>query len=134
MVGQKLRVARHSRGMSLNDVASQASISAATLSRIENDKQAVDVEMLLTLSDILSIHPADLFEQPAQSESDPLAARFAGLDSKARTKIWNELAAAARRRKEAGTPSRQKEIEVDEMLAQLDYLRAEIESVKRRIR
>lgn len=134
MVGQKLRVARHSRGMSLNDVATRASISAATLSRIENEKQAVDVEMLLTLSSILSIEPADLFERPLASEADPLAARFAGLDSKSRAKIWNELAAAARQRKGASTTLRQKEIDVDEMLAQLDYLRAEIESVKRRIR
>ena len=48
------------RHLSLNDVASQAGISAATLSRIETEKQNVDVGLLVSLSGILGIEPATL--------------------------------------------------------------------------
>jgi transcriptional regulator with XRE-family HTH domain len=41
-------------------VASQAGISAATLSRIETDKQNVDVGTLVSLSGVLGIEPATL--------------------------------------------------------------------------
>lgn len=59
-VGAGLRAARVARRLSLSDVASHAGISAATLSRIETEKQNVDVTLLLSLSSILGIQAASL--------------------------------------------------------------------------
>jgi len=60
VVGNRLRQARTARQLSLNDVAGRAKISVATLSRIERDKQGIDLGLFLTLSRILKAPPHDL--------------------------------------------------------------------------
>src|SRR2546423_3585082 len=62
MIGERLREARDMRGMSLMDVAGKAHISAATLSRIENNKQGLDFGLFLVLAKILARAPAELVE------------------------------------------------------------------------
>ena len=60
VIGNRLRQARTARQLSLNDVAGRAKISVATLSRIERDKQGIDLGLFLTLSRILKAPPHDL--------------------------------------------------------------------------
>jgi len=57
-IGARLRVLRREKQLSLADIAARARISAATLSRIENGKQPLGVELFLTLSALLDA-PAD---------------------------------------------------------------------------
>lgn len=60
MVGERLRQARVARQMSLADVAGEAHVSAATLSRVERDKQAMDISLFLTLARVLNAATTDL--------------------------------------------------------------------------
>ena len=69
-VGAGLRNARLSRRLSLSDVASQAGISAATLSRIETAKQNVDVALFIGLAGILGIAPATLLSANGEGQDD----------------------------------------------------------------
>jgi hypothetical protein len=87
----------------------------------------------MTLSRILNLNPADLFQEENREAADPVVSRITSLDSKSRTKVWNDLASAARARKSKRTQARQIGMDVEELLAQIDFLRAEIESVKRRM-
>src|SRR5439155_23437110 len=95
MVGTRIRQARAARGMSLTDVATRADISVATLSRIERDKQNIDVGTFLTLMRILEVHPGELLdhEEAGTIEGvDPLVAKIIGLQSVERAKLWRALA------------------------------------------
>src|ERR1043165_8855398 len=92
MVGERLRQARVSRQLSLADVASKANVSAATLSRVERDKQAIDVQLFLKLAEVLNATPADLLTESDGSEGDTmLASRIATMQSRERTKLWRQL-------------------------------------------
>lgn len=135
MVGERLRAARRSQNLSLQDVADKADISVATLSRIETGKQALDVTLLLLLAKILNRRPSELIEPDDESRKDDLATRLSAMDARSRRAVWQELAEASRSRRSA----RKKEVkhlasEVEELLAQIDFVRAEIEGVKRRLR
>ena len=134
MIGEKLRLARHERELSLQEVAAKAKISAATLSRIENGKQAVDVEMVVLISRILKVNPADLFDSESRDGVDPLASRLATLDSKSRARVWTELAANTRKQAARKKSVRDVSMKVEELLAQIDFMRAEIEAVRKRMR
>jgi transcriptional regulator with XRE-family HTH domain len=135
MVGEKLRQARVSRQLSLADVASKANVSAATLSRVERDKQAIDVELFLTLARVLNAIPADLLSDSNGDEGDAaLAARIAAMQSRERTKLWRQL--GDERRQQRGrrrTDMQTMPLEVEELLAQMDFLREEIQSVHSRL-
>ncbi|HKS25665.1 MAG TPA: helix-turn-helix transcriptional regulator [Thermoanaerobaculia bacterium] len=135
MVGEKLRQARVARQMSLADVAGEANVSAATLSRVERDKQAIDVSLFLTLARVLNAVPGDLLTESDDSEGDAaLAARIAAMQTRERTKLWrqlNEERRELRTRKRADLNSMATEVE--ELLAQMDFLREEIESVRARL-
>jgi transcriptional regulator with XRE-family HTH domain len=135
MVGEKLRQARVARQMSLADVASQAHVSAATLSRVERDKQAIDVGLFLTLARVLSTAPADLLSEGDGSESDSaLATRIAAMQSRERTKLWRQLNEERRDlRNHRRADNQAMALEVEELLAQMDFLRDEIESVRTRL-
>src|SRR5438105_7718441 len=92
VVGNRLRQARVARQLSLNDVAERAKISVATLSRIERDKQGIDVGLFLTLSKILRSTAHELLaDASATDKVDPLAVRIAGLDPTERARLWREL-------------------------------------------
>jgi len=135
MVGEKLRQARVARQLSLADVAGEANVSAATLSRVERDKQAIDVGLFLTLARVLNATPGDLLTDSDGGEGDTaLAVRIAAMQTCERTKLWrqlNEERRELRTRKRADMNSMA--IDVEEMLAQMDFLREEIESVRARL-
>lgn len=59
-VGPRLRAARQARGWTLDDLASRASVSASTLSRLESGKRQVTLELLLPLTRQLGIRVDDL--------------------------------------------------------------------------
>jgi transcriptional regulator with XRE-family HTH domain len=134
MLGTRLRQARISRQLSLNDVAERARISVATLSRIERDKQGLDLGMFMILSKILKTPPEELINaENAEVPADALAAQISRLDAKERANLWRDLAG----RKGASNGKghmKQVALEVDELLAQLEFLRSEIESIQKRLK
>ena len=69
---------------------------------------------------------------------DPLAVRIAAMQTAERTRLWHELAAQRLniRRARASRQQRQRQIsdDVEELLAQMEFMRGQIESVQRRIR
>ncbi len=132
IVGERLRGARQSQHFSLTDIATKAGISAATLSRIETNKQGIDLGLFLTLARILKAVPHELLgDGEVENPSDPLVRRIAALGAAERIRLWRELAAARRgvrnRRKTGGAALNQ---QVDELVAQCEYLQQEIESVR----
>ena len=131
VVGERIRGSRHSQHLSLTDVATKAGISAATLSRIETSKQGIDLALFLTLARILKAIPQELLgENPAANEkaSDPLVRKITQLASTDRTRLWKDLAAARRARRRGGRSELNQQVE--ELLAQFEYIRQEIESVR----
>ncbi|HEX9161018.1 MAG TPA: helix-turn-helix transcriptional regulator [Thermoanaerobaculia bacterium] len=136
MIGNKLREARQLQSLSLTAVAVKAKISAATLSRIETNKQGVDLDVFLLLARILKARPHDLLGNGEEEErSDPLAAQIAALKAGERAKLWREM--ANQRRIQRGARRRQVSNlgqHVEELAAQIELLREEIESVKAAIR
>ncbi|GIG54769.1 helix-turn-helix domain-containing protein [Demequina activiva] len=59
-VGPRLRAARQARGWTLDDLASRASISASTLSRLESGKRQATLELVVPLTRQLGIRVDDL--------------------------------------------------------------------------
>lgn len=137
MLGTRLRQVRQSRRMSLNDVASRAKISVATLSRIERDKQGVDLEMFMLLSRILKVPVHDLIavEAGATNGEDDLASRIFGLSSRERIAFWHDLAGErSKDRSVKRVPAKKLADQVDELIAQMEFLHSEIESMQKRLR
>ena len=134
MIGEKIRELRQAQGRSLADVAGKAKISVATLSRIENDKQSVDLGLFLVLAKVLQVAAHEILAPEEDGNGkDPLARRIAMLETKQRTELWREV--AAERRAQRGRNSRQDAgQQVEEMLAQIDFLREELETVRKRIK
>lgn len=134
-VGDRIRQARTARHLSLNDVATRAAISVATLSRIERDKQGLDLVLFLLLARILKTPPRDLIGEETGANFDSLATRIASLNHNDRLQLWRDLAAHRRNDRSAlhRRIARAGE-EVDELLAQLEYVRAEVESVRLGVR
>jgi transcriptional regulator with XRE-family HTH domain len=134
MVGDRLRQARVARQMSLADVAGQAHVSAATLSRVERDKQAIDVTLFLILARVLNATPSQLLDESGDEADDTLAVRIAAMEARERTKLWQQLSEERREhRRQTHANVRNVALEVEELLAQMDYLRDEIEAVRGRL-
>jgi transcriptional regulator with XRE-family HTH domain len=137
MIGARLREARETRGLSLTDVAGKAHVSAATLSRIENNKQGLDFGLFLILAKVLDVAPAELVGADDQADAhDPLVARIAQLSTGDRARLWNDLAAATRNshRKRYARHSATLSQQMEELFAQFDFIREELEAVRTRIR
>lgn len=135
MIGEKIRELRHSQGRSLADVAGKAKVSVATLSRIENDKQSVDMGLFLILAKVLQVRPNDLLEDDGGENKDPMARRVAGLGGSDRAEFWRDLANERRtQRNRRGASIHDIGQQVDELLAQVDFLREELESVRKRVK
>ena len=135
MIGARLREARQARQLSLSAVATKADISVATLSRIERDQQRIDVELLLALMRILKMNAQDVLdEQPSDDGVDPIVAKISGLASPERTKLWRELAASRKGAARLPVANRALAQQVEEFLAQIDFLRGEIEAVRKKLR
>jgi hypothetical protein len=107
----------------------------ATLSRIERDKQGLDLGLFLLLCRILQTSAQELIGEN-QENVDPLAVRIAALQGSERVQLWRDLAEARRGEKGSSARSHMYKIadEVEELLAQLEFVRAEIEAVQIRVR
>lgn len=131
--GERLRAARVGQRMPLREVASRAGISQATLSRIERGKQTLDVDMLVRIAEILGKEPQELF---GEAHSTP-AQIVGSLSAAERIEFWQLMARSAEVRAEGEKHkkhSRDLVMQVEELLAQLDYLRTEVEVVRSRLR
>lgn len=136
MLGARLRQVRKRAGRSLADVAGHASMSISTLSRIETGKQPLEVETLIRLAGILGVDPASVITSAddAIDPVGPLIRQFRVLDRTERLRLWAELTEGARRGEGRGSRrGSELAIEIDELLAQVELLRAEIESVRSRL-
>lgn len=136
MIGERIRQTRQARRLSLNDVAGRAKISVATLSRIERDKQGLELGLFLVLCKVLKTSPRDLLvEGETDSNVDPLAVRIAALNHPERLQLWQDLAAHRRGdRRFVRARMRRLADEVEELMAQLEFVRAEMESFHDRMR
>jgi transcriptional regulator with XRE-family HTH domain len=137
MIGDRIRHTRVGQQRSLADIASKADVSVATLSRIENDKQALDLQLFLRLAKILRTPASDLLGDNGESEeAEPLARKVADLPPSERAKLWRDLAEARRQAPLAARRRAADQIaaQVDELLAQIECLRTELENVRKRIR
>jgi transcriptional regulator with XRE-family HTH domain len=136
MTGERLRILRVGQQRSLADIASKADISVATLSRIENDKQSLDLALFLRLARILKVAAAEILGDYSGSDDDPpLARKLADLAPSERTKVWRDLA-GAKRLNDAGKRQTVDHLsaQLDELVAQIEFLRSELEGVRKRIR
>lgn len=71
-VGARLRTARQSQGLTLEELAAAAGMSASTLSRLESGKRQASLELLLPLTRRLAIRLDDLIPQ---EQTDPRVRR-----------------------------------------------------------
>jgi transcriptional regulator with XRE-family HTH domain len=135
MIGTRLREARLARQLSLSAVAQKADISVATLSRVERDQQRIDVELLMSLMRILKINAQDVLDEaPVDDGVDPMVAKISNLTGAERTKLWRNLTASRKTTERHGSPTRQMAQQVEEFLAQIDFLRGEMEAVRKKLR
>ena len=134
MIGDRLREGRSARRLSLSDVAAKADISAATLSRIENGKQGLDVNLFLLLLKILRMQPSDIFGDDGNSSGDRLVDQISRLTSEDRIKLWNDLAASRRLHRNRRANAQETSQGLEELIAQTEYLREELEAVRMRRR
>lgn len=138
MVGERIRKARQSQQLSLAQVAVKASISVATLSRIETNKQPLELGLFLILAGVLGISPHSLLgdeDGNAVDGVDPLVSQISGLAPSDRARMWRDLAADHRtRRIGRGAGLRDVAQHVEELVAQIDFLREEIESVRTQVK
>ena len=138
MIGERIREMRQSQGRSLADVAAKAKISVATLSRIENDKQSVDVALFIVLAKVLQIPAPELLGVDTDNGTavDPLVRRISVLHASDRADLWRELAAERRMLRTKGrvAPARDLAQHVDELMAHMDFVREELELVRKRVK
>jgi hypothetical protein len=108
----------------------------ATLSRIERDKQGLELGLFLILCRILKTSPQEMIGEENPENVDPLAMKIAGLQHTDRVQLWRDMASSRRgdRRNGVRTHVRKLAEEVEELLAQLEFVRAEMESFQARVR
>ena len=137
MIGDRIRQARLAQDRSLADVAEKAKISVATLSRIETDKQSLDLGLFLSIAKVLQVSTQELLRDTDEPQTgDPLVRRIVSLGNRERLELWRDLAAERRtqRTSKRGAEMRQVGQQVEELLAQVDFLREELESIRKRMK
>lgn len=123
-IGPTLRRLRTQRNASLADIARKAQISVATLSRIETNKQSVDVALLLTLARVLGVPVAHILGSGDEEINlDAVAAQLAALSPDARVKVYRD-SSPARRTKDLQPV-------LDELISGVDLLREQLLEVQR---
>ena len=133
-IGERIREARTAQHLSLTVLSHQLDVSAATLSRIENGKQSLDVSLFLLIAKTLRKAPDDLLADAENSHGDDeLVLRIGALGATKRTQLWRELA-ASRRTVSARAKTRDLAQDIEELLAQVDFIRDEIDSMRGRMR
>ncbi|MBV8516999.1 MAG: helix-turn-helix domain-containing protein [Acidobacteria bacterium] len=120
-IGDNLRHARSELGLSLAKVAAQADISVATLSRIETDKQNLDVALLTKLAHILGTAPAALFGQADDGDRTKVTRTLASLPPRERARVFFDA-------------SRRDGVSIDDLLSMIDVLRDELSRLQRKSR
>jgi len=137
-VGERIREARLAQDRSLADVAGKANVSVATLSRIENHKQSLDLELFLAIARVLQVPTEQLLRDSTAEDhdGDPLARRIAALGNRERMDLWRNLAVERRARlsTKRGAEMRHVGQHVEELLAQVDFLREELESIRKHVK
>jgi transcriptional regulator with XRE-family HTH domain len=129
--GSSLRTVRSARGMSLSEVSSRAGISTATLSRIETEKQSVDVNMLIVLARILRVSPSDLITDGGEHDSEKsLVDALAVLAPEERAKVVT----AASRRHASRRPAEPLHAQLEALLATIDMIKEELTAIQRQTR
>jgi transcriptional regulator with XRE-family HTH domain len=127
IIGENLRRVRAEQQLSLSAVADQAGISVATLSRVETNKQSLDVSLLLTLARILDVPAAEILGEGDSSRDLKAVTRLlAELPASERTQVFLE----ASRRKE----SKHLGTAIDDLLSTIDMLREELLKVHRTVK
>ena len=129
MIGTRIRELRNARRMSLSQVAEQASISTATLSRIETGKQNIDVELMTLIARVLHLSPHDLLDAEEDGDS-VLADKIATLNADTRTRFWHDLNGSRKRNHINRKKVEDLGLEVEELLAQIDFLRGEVDRIR----
>jgi len=127
-VAEELRRLRTDRRLSLTKVAEKAGISVATLSRVETNKQNLDIPLLFTLARVLGVSPAEIVGDgngDGGRDKDNLMHRLSMLRTSERARLL--LATRRRESKELVTT-------VDDLLATLDMMRDELLSVHKAVR
>lgn len=140
-MGDRLRNARRALGLSLQQVASRIGISIATLSRVENGKQAVDLDLFLRLTEILQCDPREVLQDGSElvsPQGENLRDCMLRLGPAKRAQLWRELADTVRDSRDDHSRRARRtemlELEVEELVAQVDLLAAAITSIRDRIR
>lgn len=133
IIGDRIREVRNARQLSLTDVASKVGVSVATLSRIENNKQGLDLDLFMLLARTLKTDPNDMLDDSQRGAAEPIAQRINGLRHSERIRFWKELSAASRERRD-GRGHADLAAHVDELLAQIDYIRDELLAMRKHVR
>jgi transcriptional regulator with XRE-family HTH domain len=130
-IGERIREARTAQHLSLTVLSRKLDVSAATLSRIENGKQSLDVTLFLLIAKTLRRAPEDLLANADQvsSTDDELVGRIGALGATKRTQLWRGLA-ESRRTGSARSRTRDLGQDIEELLAQVDFIREEIDSMR----
>ncbi len=131
-VGEALRRIRRDHHLSLRHVAEQAGISVATLSRVETNKQSVDVGLLLSLANVLRVSLNEVL-----GDGDDGSGRGDGeLDRATITRQLQKLPSADRARLLLQRSQREKPLQetMDDLITTLDLLRDELETVHRKVK
>lgn len=127
-IGPALRQLRTERKLALAAVASRAGISVATLSRIETNKQSIEVGLLLTLASILGVSARDLFgNDDADNDLDTLSRRIGALSRVDRTKLFLESSRSQRNAKQLAPV-------IEDLVSTVEMLREELLLVQRALR
>lgn len=65
-IGSRLKILRKQRGMTLNEIAQQASLSASLFSRLENGKNMPSIQTLQLIADVLKIDIGYFFQRESR--------------------------------------------------------------------
>ncbi len=131
-IGERLRAARIARELSLGEVSVQVGVSAATLSRIENNKQSLDLPLFLELARVLGVRAAAMLEEGDEAAaSEALIAELAALSSPERARI---VAAANERSRGRRLPIASLPMRVDGLLQSLHAVQNELQDVRAALR
>lgn len=138
MIGERIRESRLAQERSLVDVSRKAKISVATLSRIENDKQTLDIPTFLVLARVLKRAPDELLGADATPGDgmDPMVRKISQFEAAERARLWRELA-LARRTARGNTRRVQLDhiaAQIEEVLAQISFLQEELVELQKRLK
>jgi transcriptional regulator with XRE-family HTH domain len=130
--GAALRAARVAKHLSLTVLAEKIGVSAATLSRIETDKQNLDVSTFVELTRTLGVEPAHILGSHRDERSDDaIVGDLVALSPANRVRIFAEAAKRERRGKSGAGVLNER---LEAALASLDMLREELLDVRAAMR